>query len=150
MTSVKLQRDELVKQPTSNEVDSEATTTPSEKVRRRKREEGVFNQCLTPSYMLLYWGWVQYDEVTQFSLRPVELLEFCPKLCSYFRWFVITEKGDHMDTIVEGLNNDVSSCALYDALGWRVRLRKYALPELVKRLEGLAETDFKNYYSWDL
>ena len=31
-----------------------------------------------------------------------------------------------------------------------MRLRKNALPELVKRLEGLAETDFKNYYSWEL
>ena len=55
-----------------------------------------------------------------------------------------------MDTIVEELNDDVSSCAWYDALGRRVRLRKHALPELVKRLESLAETDFKNCYSWDL
>jgi hypothetical protein len=55
-----------------------------------------------------------------------------------------------VDTIVEELDNDVSSCAWYDALGRRVRLRKHALPELVKRLEGLAETDFKNYYSWEL
>ena len=55
-----------------------------------------------------------------------------------------------MDTIVEELNDDVSSCAWYDALGRRVRLRKHALPELVTRLEGLAETDFKNCYSWDL
>merc|ERR1712086_725141 len=91
-TSVKLQRDGSVKRPTGNEVDSEATTSPSEKARRRKREEGVFDRFLTPSQMLLYRGRVQYDEVTQFSLRPVELLELCPKLCNYFRWFVITEK----------------------------------------------------------
>ena len=85
--------------------------------------------------------------MTQFSLRPVKLLEVCPRLCSYFRWFVIEEKGDHVDKIVEELDDDVSSCAWYGTLGQRERLRKLAHPELVKRLEDLAETDFKNYYS---
>jgi hypothetical protein len=92
MTSVKLQRNGLVKRPTGNEVDSEATTPPSEDARHRKREEGVFNRFLTRAQMLLYRGRVQYDEVTQFSLRPVKLLELCPRLCSYFRWFVIEKR----------------------------------------------------------
>ena len=100
--------------------------------------------------MLIYWGQVQYNKVTRFSLRPVKSLELCPRLCSYFWWFVIKEKVDHVDTIVEELDGDVSSCAWYDVLGWCVRFQKYALPEIVKQLEGLAETDFKNDYSWEL
>ena len=42
-----------------------------------------------------------------------------------------------MDILIEELDDDVSSYAWYDALGLRVRLRKHALPKLVKWLEGL-------------
>ena len=48
-----------------------------------------------------------------------------------------------MDILVEDLDDDVSSYAWYDALGPRVHFRRHDLPELIKRLEGLAENRFQ-------
>ena len=88
--------------------------------------------------------------MAQFSLRPLELSELCPRLCSYFRWFITEGKCDLVDTLVTELDNEVSSHTWYDVLGRRVRLREHDLCELVKMLEGIAETNFKNYYSREL
>ena len=88
-----------------------------------------FDRFVTGGQMLLYRGNAKYDIVTMFSFRPVELLELCPNIRNYFRWFTIDNKAQSVQKIESELKNDVIHCPWFDVLGRRVHLRKHALEE---------------------
>ena len=68
--------------------------------------------------------------VTQFGLRPPELLELFPMLWHYFRWFHISSEAMEPSEIVEGLHVDLGQCLWIDGLQRRVHLRRNALGEV--------------------
>ena len=132
MTSVKLQHYGLVKRPTENEVDSKIHNATIIKCAPQEERGGCLQQVLdmrTDAALLGSGAIQQGDSVLTVPGRTTGI---CPRLCSHFRWFVIKEKGDHMDTIVKELDDDVLSCVWYAALGRRVCLQKHVFPELVK------------------
>ena len=91
----------------------------------------------TPNQLLLYQGDVSevtsYDEVAQFGLRPVELMQLFANVPEYFRWFKIEKKALAQDEIEELIDEDVTKCAWITCLGQRVRLRRRAYDEVQER-----------------
>ena len=78
-----------------------------------------------------------YDKVSLFGLRPVELMKLFPVLPQYYRWFKIEDAVLSRVDILDGLNQDITRCMWIDSLGRRVRLRRNALPEVKERLEKI-------------
>lgn len=74
------------------------------------------------------------DDVSQFGLRPVELVEICPRLGCYYRWFHISKTQLTVDEITNLLDEDVSKCLWIDGLGRHVTLRKKAKQEFLEFL----------------
>jgi len=85
-----------------------------------------------------------YDNVSLFSLRPVELMKLFPVLPQYFRWFKIDEAELNRDEVTNGLQSDITTSMWIDALGRRLRLWRNALPEVRERLEGTLNSELAN------
>lgn len=85
------------------------------------------------------------DTVTQFSLRPPELLRVCDMVGSYFRWFHIENKSMKEDEYTKLLVNDIWSSAWIDLLQCQVKLRRKAFSEISNWLTKIEdEEDFPN------
>ena len=90
-----------------------------------------------------------YDKVTAFGIRPVELVELCPRLREYYEWFRVSDKVMKGKDISRGLKLDVTQCLWIDGVGRRVYLRKQALSLVRKKLESIEEADVQ-LHSWTL
>ena len=78
---------------------------------------------------------VTQDKITLFSLRPVELLQLCPRLYQYYEWFNVSAKVLSRDEIREEFNANITKCMWIDGLGRRVRLRKISHRENMSTFE---------------
>lgn len=90
-----------------------------------------------------------YDNVTLFSIRPVEMMELFAKLRDYYRWFRQDKTPMTAAEISEGLNSDVTKCMWIDGVGRRVRMRKKALNSVSRHLENIKRMDVGDL-SWRL
>ena len=115
--------------------------SPSQKARERMNEDGLeMNRFLTESQEILFRNKnSSYDKITEFSLRPVELMELFAKVGQYFRWFNVDSDSEIVGDIYAGLSVDIRQCCWYDGIGRRVRLRLRALEEVKMHLETLSE-----------
>lgn len=77
------------------------------------------------------------DKVTQFSLRPPELLQICDKLGDYYRWFHISKRKIKVSDFPKKLNEDIYYSCWIDGLQRQIRLRKKAIAEIVSWCEKL-------------
>ena len=112
-TKIKLNSNGDLVRPESHVVsDTHSTISPAQSARQRL--EFPQNRLMTPSQELLYRNSSEksasYDQVTQFGLRPVELLELFPKLGLYYRWFELDKQCMEADEIFDLLNEDISHC----------------------------------------
>ena len=83
------------------------------------------------------------DEITQFGLRPVEILKLFAMPGDYFRWFHIGENNLPLADIMNLLaRDDIEVCAWIDGLGRRVLLRRNAFREVTTYLESLNSSEF--------
>ena len=149
-TKVKLNENgDLIRPDNASVSDTHASRSPSQTV--REMMGFLPNRFMTPSQLLLYRNdgvkSTAYDEVTQFSLRPVELLELFPKVGKYFRWFHICKKVLKPEEIMDLLDEDIERCGWVDGLGRRILLRKMALKEVNTYLENISEENVQ-IHSW--
>ena len=137
-TSIKLcKRTGKIIQPTPD-VSSSAGDMPG--LRRWKNA-----QPMTKYQILTMKGTVtksaNYDNVTLFSIRPVEMMQLFCKLGDYYRWFKQDNIPMTTAEISNGLNNDVTKCMWIDGVGRRVRIRKQALNAVSRHLAGIKQMD---------
>lgn len=90
-----------------------------------------------------------YDNVTLFSIRPVEMMELFAKLRDYYRWFRQDKTPMTAAEISKGLNSDVTKCMWIDGVGRRVRMRKRALNFVSRHLANIKRMDV-SASSWRL
>ena len=141
-TSTKLtDKDGNLKDPSDVTMSLNGLFTVREEVCKRKM---TINQVLT-----LRSSNRNFDKVSIFGLRPVELLELFPRIGEYFRWFVIDDEEMSTHDIRIGLNDDITKCKWIDCVGRRVRLRQKALPEVASRLQSV-KRESVNLDSWTL
>ena len=140
-TKIKLNRKGNLHRPdmTDDSEDVHQSNSEVEFVRRRKFTPAS-HRLFTANQTLLHHGNVahssSFDHVTQFSLRPPEILELFAKLGAYFRWFEIGEVMS-LDAIEEGLKTNVVESMWIDGIGRQVKIRKMALKEVREHLAGL-------------
>lgn len=82
------------------------------------------------------------DRVSQFSVRPPELLPVVENICQYFRLFYINEKQHDIDEIMLSISGNLAECGWFDNFNRRVFIRANAVKEgeIQALLEGnLAE-----------
>ena len=121
-TQVKVDyRGNLQRPDRGGENDVHSTTSVSQVAREK---EGI--QHLTENQQLLYrHDGVKadsYDHITQYSLRPVEMLKLFASLGNYFRWFHTSNKCLSLSRIQELIADEPEMCGWVDALGMRVLL----------------------------
>ena len=78
------------------------------------------------------------DKITKFSIRPPELRNIVRNPCNYFRWFRIEPSVIADDVIRDDdttLNIDIFQSCWIDGLQHPVRVRKKALPEVIKYID---------------
>ena len=138
-TVVKLDSKGELCRPDESNHDVQSLVSTSEQVRRRKNfpEE----RQLTSSQRLLYRNngakTIGYDMVTQFGLRPVELLELFSTLGKYFRWFHIDAAPLKVTDMENLLSAEIRICCWIDCLGRRIRLRREAFDEVKAYLDSI-------------
>ena len=138
-TVVKLDSKGELRRPDESNQDVQSLVSTSEQVRRRKNfpEE----RQLTSSQRLLYRNngakTIGYDMVTQFGLRPVELLELFSTLGKYFRWFHIDAAPLKVTDMENLLSAEIRICCWIDCLGRRIRLRREAFDEVKAYLDSI-------------
>jgi predicted GIY-YIG superfamily endonuclease len=79
---------------------------------------------------------VSVDKVTQFSLRPPELLTLFNKLGEYFRWFIIDTSKISVNKLERYVDVQLEKSCWIDCLQRRVRVRKKALPEIMNYINA--------------
>ena len=119
-----------------------------QKIRRDKN----MTRLMSPQQELMFGENFEngaYDKVTEFGLRPVELLQLFPNPGMYFRWFDI---GGEMkkEQIESGLSESIVSCSWIDSLGRRVKLRMKALNEVHHHLTDDVIREDCSEDSWEL
>jgi hypothetical protein len=111
----------------------------SELVRQRKNFPK--ERQLTSSQRLLYCNngrkTMGYDMVTQFGLRPVELLELFSTFGDYFRWFHIDAAPLQVTNMENLLSAEICICCWIDCLGRRIQLRCEAFDEVKAYLDSI-------------
>ena len=138
-TVVKLDSKGALRRPHESNNDVQSSVSTSELVRQRKNfpEE----RQLTSSQRLLYRNngakTIGYDMVTQFGLRPVELLELFSTLGNYFRWFHIDAAPLQVTDMENLLSAEIRICCWIDCLGRRIRLRREAFDEVKAYLDSI-------------
>jgi hypothetical protein len=75
--------------------------------------------------------------VTQFGLRPVELLELFSTLGNYFRWFHIDAAPLQVTDMQNLLSAEIRICCWIDCLGSRIQLRREAFNEVNAYLDSI-------------
>ena len=127
--------------------DAQSTQSESETIRRSK--DFPPERCMRENQGLLFRHTGvkpgAYDRVTQFGLRPVELLELFPRLGNYFRWFHLSDEVLEDVKLLRALTLDVERCLWVDCLGRRVRLRHEAFEEVLEVLEERGESGLPSH-----
>ena len=77
------------------------------------------------------------DKVTQFSLRPPELLQICDKLGDYYRLFHISKRKIKVSGFPTKLNEDIYYSYWIDGLQRQIRLRKKQYQKLFHGVKKL-------------
>ena len=93
-------------------------------------------QVETARDMALYKASSKLDKITQFSLRPPELMIF-DMVGKYFRWFDIGSKALKDSVIYEFLDEDIYQSTWIDASKNQIMIRKKAIPELLSWLDSI-------------
>ena len=143
-TKIKLNKKGGLHRPdlTDDSPDVHQTNSEVEFVRRQKFTP-TSHRLFTANQNLLHQGNIShlssFDHVTQFSLRPPEILELFAGLGTYFRWFEIG-KVMSLEAIEEGLKINVLDSMWIDGIGRRIKIRKMALGEVREHL-GSAEVE---------
>ena len=137
-TRVKLNENGDLIRPDSQGVEDTQSSIPSSQ-RAREAKQFPPERFMTPSQQLLSRNnggakSFAYDEITQFSLRPVEMLELFPKVGEYFRWFQFGDEALDANSIDEKLSLTAEECSWVDGLGRLVRLRREAMGEVKNHL----------------
>lgn len=87
------------------------------------------------------------DALTAFAVRPPEL-RFIRHAKNYFRWFVRDAKGAQLnvatanDVLSANLHCNFEQCPWYDGTNCRIKVRREALPEIVRYMTALDNEDF--------
>lgn len=84
---------------------------------------------------------VSVDKVTQFSLRPPELLKIFDHLEGYYRWFHISPKKVATSDLDKVISDSFESSSWIDGLQRQVRVRKKALKEVKKWMDEIVVID---------
>ena len=74
---------------------------------------------------------VSVDKITEFGLRPPELLRIIPMVGQYYRWFYTNGKKVKKERIENMVNGIALQSCFIDGLQRQVFLREMAIPELV-------------------
>ena len=101
---------------------------------------------MTPSQLLivddLKLSKLSVDKVTQFSLRPPELIKLFNQLGEYYRWFVVGKsKIKITDYLVLFINVRLERSFWIDCLQRQVRVRRKALPEIIAFINNIQEEE---------
>ena len=75
---------------------------------------------------------ISIDKVTQFSLRPPELMSLFDTLGNYFRWFQISKNKIKVNDLPGKLSASLSETCWIDGLQRQIRLRRKAIGEVKK------------------
>ena len=82
----------------------------------------------------------KYDKLTEFGLRPVELLQLFPRVGNYFRWFHTDSTILTCARIRYLLKKDITKCAWIDGFGRQVWIRYRAFKEVLEHLQSIDDT----------
>lgn len=94
----------------------------------------TYNQCLLMRDDLVSSR--RSDTITEYSLRPPELLYVFESISSYFRYCEIDGTSSSNETIEDLLTSDLSTCQWFDGFGRKVRIRKNGLSDVKCILEA--------------
>jgi len=143
-TKLKLDKRGNLEWPEFQDEDNEEQIS-NECVSEQAREERQMRRRVKPNQKLIYREnatakkcSTKYDMVTQFGLRPVELLELFMRLGFYFRWFEVEKFAQSSYSVGAGMSDDIVKCNWYDGYGRRVLLRRSALGEVGEYLRTLS------------
>jgi hypothetical protein len=81
----------------------------------------------------------KYDKISEFGIRPPELVPVVDTLTPYFRWFHISDKMASEQKMKEGLNARIDQSDWYDGFCRRVKVRKRALRPFLEHVERKVE-----------
>ena len=109
------------------------------RVELRLEDWRMFSENQMMTYRNHYMKNVTYDKVSQFSLRPPELLTLFDTVADYFRWFEIGAKPLKIDDINLHTRLDFRDSWWIDALGRKVTLRVNAFYEVTSFLDTLEQ-----------
>jgi hypothetical protein len=104
------------------------------------RRQFTENQIGTHKDIQLLKSHCRVDKITQFSLRPPEIMTLVDMVGRYFRWFEISSEPLKRAAVRSLLNNDINYSAWIDGLYCQVLLRRKALPELLSWIEQTFST----------
>ena len=76
------------------------------------------------------------DKVTQFSVRPPELMFIFDQLGNYFRWFKIVPKIVKEGQMREIIHDNIRLTSWVDGLQRLVKIRRKALPEVIRYINN--------------
>jgi hypothetical protein len=95
--------------------------------------------CRTPIHLKCNNGakTIGCDMVTQFGVRPVELLELFSTIGNYFRWFHIDAAPLKVTNMENLLSAEIRICCWIDCLGHRIRLRCEAFDGVKAYLDSI-------------
>ena len=139
--------DRTVQQASNLPPDASSGLPPVLKARRRKFPQ-LSDRQMSTSQKLLHRNNVKcgaFDKITQYSLRPIELMQIVRNIGNYYRWFEIEKKTLEEPEIESLLSEDVTRCAWIDGLGRRIRLRKGSLGEVKTHLLSLDLANLKEH-----
>ena len=98
------------------------------------------NQIGTHKDIHLLKSHCRVDKITQFSLRPPEIMTLVDMVGKYFRWFEISSEPLKRGAVHSLLEADINYSAWIDGLYRQVLLRRKALPELLSWIEQTFST----------
>ena len=74
---------------------------------------------------------ISVDKITQYGLRPPELLRFINMLEKYYRWFEILPRKVKVEELNGYISTSLYSSSWIDCLQRQIQLKKSALPEVM-------------------
>ena len=77
----------------------------------------------------------QYDKISEFGIRPPELIHVSDMVKYYFRWFHISDKNTSPADVRSNLHHSYRYCRWFDGFCRRIHIRKSAMPELANYVQ---------------
>ena len=138
-TSIETRTRCSLRNPDGNNTEDDTTIEDINECRKHLQEHRHFTQKQQEVHedMELYKDSVKVDKITQFSLRPPELLNCVDMVGKYYRWFDISSKPLKNATIYFLLNDDIYKSVWIDGKKCQILLRLKALPELILWLDEI-------------